>query len=76
MLAEQLTAGLASNVDVRAEGGQPKVVLQRMPVGLALVLRRDAGDLLETADGVPRARQSGEISGTRRPSASMCAFQR
>ena len=76
MLAEQIAAGLAGKVDVRAEGGQPEVVLQRVPVGLALLLRGNAGDLLETADRIPRARQSGEISGTRRPSVSMCAFQR
>jgi hypothetical protein len=76
MLAEQVAAGLPSNVDVRTEGCQPEVVLQRVPVGLALLLRGNAGDLLETADRVTRARQSGEISGTSRPSVSMCAFQR
>jgi len=76
MLAEQITAGLTSDVDVRAERGQPEEVLQRIPVRLAVLLYSNARNVLEPADRVAGARQSGEISGTSRPSGSMCAFQR
>src|SRR5439155_2850183 len=76
MRTEQVASRLTRHIDVRSERREPEVVLERIPLRIAGLFYGDAGDVLEPADREARHGQSGEMSGTSRPSCSMRAFQR
>ena len=71
-MSTTMTIRLDDDVKDRLEG----LAELRIPVGIAVVFRGNAGNVLETANRVTSLGQSGEISGTSRPSCSICAFQR